>query len=119
MALSPLRVTGAILWLTWRGMILALLTTALLFPPETSRGLRCIAVLASARDPAIADDAGFYTAIVGAEAMDATGLPREAIRDTILDQVRIVRRIKATSIERDQCVARMKARVARERVHAR
>jgi hypothetical protein len=97
-------------------MILFALTTALLFPPETTQGLRCVAVLAVNREQSRANDAAFYTAIVGAEAMDATGMTREAIRDYILDQVKIVRRNKAAKAEIDQCVVQMKARVAIERV---
>jgi hypothetical protein len=114
--LLPLRVTGAMLCPKPAPMILFALTTALLFPPETTQGLRCVAVLAVNREQSRANDAAFYTAIVGAEAMDATGMTREAIRDYILDQVKIVRRNKAGKAEIDQCVVQMKARVAIERV---
>ena len=96
-------------------MILIALTTALLFPPETSQGLRCVAVLAVNGDKSRAKDAAFYTAIIGAEAMDATGLPREAVRDFILDQVKIVRAAKGAKSEIDPCIVQMKARVAIER----
>jgi hypothetical protein len=96
-------------------MILIALATALLVPPETSRGLRCVAVLAVDADRSRARDSALYTAIVGAEAMDATGMSREAVRDYILDQVRIVRRTKPVKFEIVQCVAQMKARVAMER----
>ena len=96
-------------------MILIALTTALLFPPETSQGLRCVAVLAVNADKSGASDGAFYTAIVGAEAMDATGATRETVRDYIIDQVRIVRATKAGKAEIDQCVVQMNARVAIER----
>jgi hypothetical protein len=99
-------------------MILIALTTALLFPPESSRGLRCVAVLAVNGDKAQANDGAFYTAIVGAEAMDGTGMTREVVRDYILGQVRIVRRTKAGKAEIDQCIVQMKARVAIERATA-
>ena len=96
-------------------MILIALTTALLFPPETSQGLRCVAVLAVNREQSRANDAAFYTAIVGAEAMDATHMTREPVRDYILEQVKIVRRTGAGKAEIDQCVVQMRARVAIER----
>jgi hypothetical protein len=96
-------------------MILIALTTALLFPPETSRGLRCVAVLAVNGGKAQANDGAYYTAIVGAEAMDTTGTTREVVRDYILDQVRVVRRTRAEKSEIDQCFVQMKARVAIER----
>jgi hypothetical protein len=96
-------------------MILIALTTALLFPLETSRGLRCVAVLAVKPDESRARDSALYTAIVGAEAMDATGLSREAVRDFIVNEVKIVRGTKVGKAEIDQCVAQMKARVAMER----
>ncbi len=113
--LLPLSVTGAMLSPKPACMILIALATALLFPPETAQGLRCVAVLAVNGDKSRAIDGAFYTAIVGAEAMDATGLTREAVRDAILKQVKIVRRAKVEKSEFDQCVVQMKARVAIER----
>ena len=96
-------------------MILIALATAALLPPETAEGLRCVAVLATGTDKTLAKDAAFYTAIVGAEAMDATHQTREAVRDMILAQVRIVRASKIAKPETDRCVSQMKARVAIER----
>jgi hypothetical protein len=96
-------------------MLLIALTTALLFPPETSRGLRCVAVLAVNADRSRARDSALYTAIVGAEAMDATGMSREAVRDFILGEVAVVRRTRPPKFEIDQCIDQMKARVAMER----
>ena len=96
-------------------MILALLAAAALMPPETARSLRCVAVLAVAPDARHAPDAAFFTAIVGAEAMDATGQTREAVRDLIVDQVRRARADPRAGNERAACTALMKARVAMER----
>ena len=96
-------------------MIVALLAVAVLMPPETARSLRCVAVLAVAPDAKSAPDAAFFTAIVGAEAMDATGQTRETVRDLIVDQVRRVRADPGARNERAACTAQMKARVALER----
>lgn len=90
--------------------------TALLLPPDIARDMRCVAVIAVNRNPALASDGAFYTAIVGAEAMDATGQSREAVRDMILNQVKIVRAAKPGQSEITNCTRAMKARVAIERV---
>ena len=96
-------------------MIIALLAAAAVLPPETARSLRCVAVLAVAQDNAVAQDARFFAAIVGAEVMDATGQTREAVRDMMIGQVRIVRANPRSRAERGPCIAQMKARVAIER----
>ena len=104
------------LWITARAMILFALAAAALLPPETAQDLRCVAILAVKADKAIAKDAAFYTAIVGADAMDASGQPREAVRDLIVAQVKIVRATTPLKPETDRCIAAMKSRVAIERV---
>jgi len=96
-------------------MFLIAAAAVALLPPPTAEGLRCVAILAVRNDKAIADDAAFYTAIIGAEAMDATGQSREAVRDLILQQVAAVRAKPATAEETGQCIGRVKARVAIER----
>ena len=96
-------------------MLIALLAAAALLPPETAQSLRCVAVLAVVPVPELAKDAAFFTAIIGAEAMDATGQTREAVRDMIVDQVRRARADPKARDERARCTAQMKARVATER----
>jgi hypothetical protein len=96
-------------------MILIALAAAALLPPDIARDMRCVAVIAVKRDPAQAKDGAFYTAIVGADAMDATGQSREAVRDMILAQVKIVRAAKPAQNEISTCTRAMKARVAIER----
>lgn len=96
-------------------MMLLALAAAVLLPPQTAQGLRCVAILALDRVGTQADDAAYYTAIIGAEAMDATGQSRETVRDLILAQVARVRATPPASTERSQCVREMKARVALER----
>jgi hypothetical protein len=97
-------------------MILIALATAALLPPDIARDMRCVAVIAVNRNPALAQDGAFYTAIVGADAMDATGQSREAVRDMILAQVKIVRTTKPALTEIATCTRAMNARVAIERV---
>jgi hypothetical protein len=89
--------------------------SAPLLPPALARDMRCVAVIGIARNPAFARDGALYTAIVGAEAMDATGASREAVRDMILAQAKIVRGAKPAATELSTCVAQMKARVAIEK----
>ena len=96
-------------------MILIALAAAALLPPDIARDMRCVAVIAVKRDPAQAQDGAFYTAIVGADAMDATGRSREAVRDLILAQVKIVRAAQPDPTEVTNCTRAMKARVAIER----
>lgn len=100
-------------------MILIVLAaaTAPLLPPALARDLRCVAIIGTARELALARDGALYTAIVGAEVMDATGATREAVRDVILQQVRIVRAAKPAVTETTACIAQMKARVAIERAN--
>jgi hypothetical protein len=93
---------------------LAAATSAPLLPPEIARDLRCVAIIGVARDPALAKDGALYTAIVGANAMDATGQSREAVRDLILAQVRIIQKIKPVPAESITCVTQMRARIALE-----
>ena len=97
-------------------IVLAVAASVPLLPPDIASDLRCIAVIAVHRDPALAADGAFYTAIIGADAMDATGQSREAIRDMILNQVKIVRAAKPGRTEIANCARAMKARVAIERV---
>lgn len=98
-----------------RFMFLILAATTALLPPPTAQGLRCVAILATHNDRTIAEEAAYYTAIIGAEAMDATGQSREAVRDMILQQVVAIRAAPAARQEIAQCTGRMKARVAIER----
>lgn len=93
--------------------------TAPLLPPEIARDLRCVAVIGVGRDPALLKDGAVYAAIVGANAMDATGRSREAVRDLIYDQVRIVRKIGPLQAEVATCVTQMRARIALENTAAR
>ena len=95
--------------------LIALAVAAALLPPDIVRDMRCVAVIGVRRDPALAQDGAFYTAIVGADAMDATGQSREAVRDMILHQVKIVRATKPGQGEITACIRAMKARVAIER----
>ena len=95
---------------------LAVAASAPLLPPDIASDLRCVAVIAVHRDQALAADGAFYTAIIGADAMDATGQSREAVRDMILNQVKIVRTTKPGQTEIESCTRAMKARVAIERV---
>lgn len=88
--------------------------TAPLLPPEIARDLRCVAIIGVARDAALASDGAFYAAIVGANAMDATGQSREAVRDLIFDQVRIVRKAAPVAAEVTTCITQMRARIALE-----
>lgn len=97
-------------------MILFALAAASLLPPEIARDLRCVAIIGVARDQALAKEGALYTAIVGANAMDATGQNREAVRDLILAQVKIVRAKKSTSAETTTCITQMRARNAIEGV---
>lgn len=90
--------------------------TAPLLPPEIARDLRCVAIIGVARDPALFSEGALYAAIVGARAMDATGQSREAIRDLIFDQVRIVRKAKPAAAEVKTCTVQMRARIALEGV---
>jgi hypothetical protein len=90
--------------------------TSLLLPPEIARDLRCVAIIGVARDPLLAKDGSLYTAIVGAAAMDATGQSREAVRDLIFAQVRIVRKTKPGAAESTTCITQMRARIALESV---
>ena len=56
---------------------LAAAATPLLLP-EIARDLRCVAVLGVSGDASIAGQGAYFAAVVGADAMDATGLSREA-----------------------------------------
>jgi hypothetical protein len=87
-----------------------------LLPPEIARDLRCVAIIGVMRDPALAKDGALYTAIVGANAMDATRQSREAIRDLILAQATRVRATKPSPGEVATCTTQMRARIALERV---
>lgn len=89
--------------------------TAPLLPPALARDLRCVAVIGVARDSALAKDGALYTAIVGAEAMDATGSTRETVREMMLAQVKIVRAVKPKKDELVACTSQMKARIAIEK----
>ena len=90
--------------------------TAPLLPPEIARDIRCVAIIGVAGDPAKAKEGALYAAIVGAQAMDATGQSRESIRDLFFGQVRIVRKVKPTSEEANRCITQMRARIALEGV---
>ena len=102
------------LWPKWGCMILIALANAALVSPETARDLRCVAILAVAADRSLAKESAFYTAIVGAEAMDETGKTREAVRELIIAQVKFVRGHRPARVEVDACVTSMKSRVAIE-----
>jgi hypothetical protein len=100
-------------------MMLIALATALAappLPPELTRDLRCIAIIGVARDQAMATDGALYTAIVGAAVMDTTGRSREAVRDLIFAQVRIIRKTPPAPAEVAACTTQMKARIALEAV---
>lgn len=98
-------------------MLIALAAaTAPLLPPEIARDLRCVAIIGVDRDPALAEDGALYAAIVGAGAMDATGQSREAVRDLIFGQVRIVRKAVPAPAEVATCTTQMRARIALENV---
>jgi hypothetical protein len=88
--------------------------TAPLLPPEIARDLRCVAIIGVSNDPALFKEGAVYTAIVGARAMDATGQSREAVRDLIFDQVRIIRKVKPDANEETNCTTQMRARIALE-----
>ena len=90
--------------------------TAPLLPPEIARDLRCVAIIGVGGDPAVAEAGALYAAIVGAGAMDATRQSREAVRDLIFDQVRIVRKTKPAPAEVMTCITQMRARIALESV---
>jgi hypothetical protein len=90
--------------------------TAPLLPPDIARDIRCVAIIGVAGDPANAKEGALYAAIVGAQAMDATGQSREAIRDLILEQVRIIRKVKRVPAEATSCTTQMRARIALEGV---
>jgi hypothetical protein len=101
------------------GMILialAVVAAAPLLPPDIVSDLRCVAVLAVNRNPSLAADGAFYAAVVGADAMDASGRSREAVRDLILDQVKRIRAVPPVATEIESCTRAMKARIAIERV---
>ena len=120
-ALSLACVTGAtgcakpvpMILLTFAAAVLAPL-----IPPQIARDLRCVAIIGTAANPAWAKDGAHYTAIVGANAMDATGQTRESVRDLILQQVKIVRANKVSATETSDCVSQMRARIALESVVA-
>ncbi len=88
--------------------------TAPLLPPEIARDLRCVAIIGVSQNPALAKDGALYTAIVGAGAMDATGQSREAVRDLIFAQVRIIRKTKPSAAESAGCTTQMRARIVLE-----
>ena len=94
--------------------IVFLLATVPLLSPDIARDLRCVAVIGLAGEPKLAQDGAAYAAIVGAEAMDATGLDRQAVGDMIKDQVRIVRANRPDTKALVTCVSRMRARIAFE-----
>jgi hypothetical protein len=97
-------------------LIALAVATAPLLPPEIARDLRCVAIIGVSRDPALAKDGALYTAIVGANAMDATGQSREVVRDLIFEQVRIIRKVKPVAAEATSCTTQMRARIALEGV---
>ena len=97
-------------------MILLALAAASLLPPEIARDMRCVAIIGLARNPALAKEGALFTAIVGANAMDATGQSRDAVRDLILAQVRIIRKTKPAPDELTTCTTQMRARIALEGV---
>jgi hypothetical protein len=88
-----------------------------LLPPALASDLRCVAMIGIARDPALAKDGAYYTAIVGADIMDATGQSREAVRDMFLNQARGLnaRAALPSGPQRDACVRQMRARIAIEK----
>ena len=90
--------------------------TAPLLPPEIARDLRCVAIIGVGRDPGLASEGALYAAIVGAHAMDATGQSREAVRDLIFDQVRIIRKTAPAPVETITCTTQMRARIALEKI---
>lgn len=86
--------------------------TAPLLPPEIARDLRCVAILGVFGDASVAGEGAYFAAVVGADAMDATGLGREAVRDLMLAQVRIVRSNMPVANELTACITQMRARNA-------
>lgn len=80
-------------------------------PPDIARDIRCVAILGVTATPALASDGRRYTAIVGADAMDATGQSREIVRDLILAQVRHVRAERPDEAAVKGCTAQMHARL--------
>ena len=91
--------------------VLAAAATLPLLSPDLAQDLKCVAVLGVAADPALVRDGAEYAAIVGANVMDTTGLSREAVRDMILAEVRVVRARGVSSVERDACVRQMRDRI--------
>jgi hypothetical protein len=91
--------------------------TAPLLPPALARDMRCVAVIGIARDPALTKEGAFYTAIVGADIMDATGQSREMVRDMILREARTLNAKAAlpSGPQRVSCVQQMRARIAIEK----
>jgi hypothetical protein len=96
---------------------LAAAATAPLLPPALASDLRCVAVIGIARDPVLAKDGAYYTAIVGADIMDATGQSRETVRDMFLKEARRLnaRAALPSGPQRDACVRQMRARIAIEK----
>ena len=79
--------------------------------------MRCVAVIGIARDPALSKDGAYFTAIVGADIMDAMGQSREMVRDMILREARALNAKVAlpSGPQRDSCVQQMRARIAIEK----
>jgi hypothetical protein len=96
---------------------LAAAATPPLLSPALWLDLRCVAVIGMARDPALAKDGAYYTAIVGADIMDATGQSRETVRDMILREARTLNAKAAlpSGPQRVSCVQQMRARIAIEK----
>jgi hypothetical protein len=90
--------------------------TAPLLPPALARDMRCVAVIGIARDPALAKEGAYYTAIVGADIMDATGQSREIVRDMFLREAKALNAKAAlpSGPQRQSCVQQMRARIAIE-----
>ena len=86
-------------------------------PEALKRDLRCVVVIAIYGGPKLTKDGAFFSAIVGADIMDATEETRESVRETMLEEAAVVR--KGGKPKPDTvaaCTTQMRARIAVEGV---
>ena len=82
-------------------------------PEPLKRDLRCVVVIAIHGDPKLKNDGAYFSAIVGADIMDATKESRESVRETMLDEAAIVRKAgKPKPQTVAACTGQMRARIA-------
>jgi hypothetical protein len=82
-------------------------------PAILKSDLRCVAVLAVNADPKLKRDGAYYSAIVGADIMDATKETRESVREAMLEEAAAVRKSgKPRADTVAACIRQMRARIA-------